>query len=473
MRSCDILIKNARVLMPDMSVAENQTIVIKDSRIEAIFGRTGMENRDGRREVCENESGRFETGRLREPERCFEYMGDTVINDPHLLWMPGLTDAHLHTSQQFLKGSLLDEKPVIWKRINVPFEASLTEETMALSAKMAGVEMIKNGTTSFVDAGGPHIEAAAEEYLQMGLRGALTWQTTDGARVPDGLRVETADAVPRLEKFHREYDGKGGLLKAYYSVTSLMACTEELFRSVFSAAKERHITAECHMNEYASEVLDFIERYGERPFEYLEHVGILPDEFVAAHCIMLSESEIEIMKSHRIHAVHCPFSNCGKGVPQTPRLLAAKIPVAFGSDGAGHGGLDLFRELRAFRCVMNVTHGLSTGNPQIMPAKTLLSMAAAGGASALMQEDLGAVKEGNLADLIAVNLDQPHLMATGSIVNTLVESAAGADVKHSIVHGRMVMKDRELLTIDEEKVMDEARKMMKGHRFFVRDGAYL
>lgn len=470
MKTCDILIKHARVLMPDMRIAENQTIVIRDSRIEKIFG-GDVSNGGGSDRVCNG--GAAGDGEAAQSELDTEYVCDTVIDDPHLLWMPGLTDAHLHTSQQFLKGSLLDEKPVIWKRINVPFEASLTEETMALSARLAGAEMIKNGTTSFVDAGGPHIEAAAEEYLKMGMRGALTWQTTDGAKVPDGLRVETGDAVPRLEKFHREYNGKGGLLKAYYSVTSLMACTEELFRSVFGAAKECHITAECHMNEYGSEVLDFIERYKERPFEYLERIGVLPEEFVAAHCIILSESEIEIMKNHRIHAVHCPFSNCGKGVPQTPRLLAAGIPVAFGSDGAGHGGLDLFREMRAFRCVMNATWGISTGNPQIMPAKTLLSMAVNGGASALTQEDLGAVKEDYLADLIAVNLEQPHMAATGNLVNTLVESASGADVKHSIIHGKLVMKNRELLTIDEEKVMDEARKMMKFHKFFEREGAYL
>ena len=90
--------------------------------------------------------------------------------------------------------------------------------------------------------------------------GALTWQTTDGVKVPDTLRVETKDAVPRLERFHREYDGKGGLISVYYSITSLMACTEELFRTVFLSAKERQIPAECHMNEYASEVLDFMER---------------------------------------------------------------------------------------------------------------------------------------------------------------------------------------------------------------------
>lgn len=306
----------------------------------------------------------------------------------------------------------------------------------------------------------------------MGMRGALTWQTTDGANVPDGLRIDTREALPRLEKFHREYHGKDGLLKVYYSVTSLMACTEDLFYTIFLAAKEQNVTAECHMNEYASEVLDFIERYGERPFLYLDRIGALSPQFVAAHCIMLSESEIQIVQDRGIKVVHCPFSNCGKGVPQTPRLLAAGIPVAFGSDGAGHGGLDLFREMRAFRCIMNVAWGITTGNPEIMPARTLLAMALEGGAQALMNSSLGSVRRGNLADLIAIDLDQPHLTPTGSIVNTLIESASGADVKHSIINGKLVMKDRKLLTIDEEKVVSEANQAMKSHALFTKAGAY-
>lgn len=441
---CDILIKGARVLTPDMEVAEGRWIAVADGRILAM----GEGDPAG-------------------------YQAPTVIDDARLLWMPGLTDAHLHTSQQFLKGSLLDERPVIWKRINVPFEASLTERTMALSARLAAAEMIRCGTTSFVDAGGPHVEAAAREYLAAGMRGALTWQTTDGAGVPPTLRVETADAVPRLERLHKDLDGAGGgLVKTYFSVTSLMACTEELFSGVFGAARDLGIPAECHMNEYASEVMDFIAAYHERPFEYLERRGLVPERFVAAHCIMLSDAEVDVIRDRGVRVVHCPFSNCGKGVPQTPRLLDAGVAVALGSDGAGHGGLDLFREMRAFRCVMNATVGLATANPQVMPARTLLSMATRGGAAALFEDELGEVRPGALADLIAIDLDQPHLMATGSLVNSLVESASGADVRHAVIGGRLVMRDRELLTIDEERLFFEVREQMAGNALLARAGAY-
>lgn len=117
---------------------------------------------------------------------------------------------------------------------------------------------------------------------------------------------------------------------------------------------------------------------------------------------------------------------------------------------------------------MNVTYGLDTANPQIMPAKTLLTMAAENGAKALMQDDLGKVEVGCKADLIGIDLDQPHMMATGNLVNTLVESAAGQDVKHSVIGGKLVMKNRELLTIDEEKLMYEIEKIMGDHNFFAK-----
>lgn len=429
MSQCDLLIKNGKILTADGTIETGKSIAIKDSII------------------------------LDVTEHPDTYTAKTEIDDPELLWIPGLTDGHLHTSQQLLKGRLLDEKPVIWKRINVPFEGELTEETIAFSARLAAAEMLRSGTTSFVDAGCPHAEAAAEEYLKIGLRGALTWQTTDGAVMPESLFVRTPQALKRLDSLYRNYNNKGELLKVYYSITSLMACSTDLFQSVFLEAKEKGIPAECHMNEYSSEVYNFIEKYQLRPFEYLDKIGVLTNKFVAAHCILLSENEIQIIKDRGVRVVHCPFSNCGKGIPNTPHLLHSQIPVGFGTDGAAHGGLDLFREMRAFRCIMNAHHGVGTCDPQIMPAKTLLFMAAQNGAKVMMEEKLGCIQNGYLADIIAINLDQPHLYPTGNLVNTLVESVSGADVKHAIVHGKLLMKNRELLTIDEEKLRYQAHSL--------------
>lgn len=422
---CDLLLTGARYLAPDMTIVSGRAIAVKDGRVLDIVDQ----------DAC-------------------PYQGDTVLSGSHLLWMPGLVDGHLHTSQQLLRGRLLDEKPVIWKRVNVPFESRLDQESSRLSAQLAAMEMISCGTTGFVDAGGKYPEIYAEVYQAAGLRGRLSVMTNDNPLCPESLRAPSVPAA--VERLRAMKNSLSGLLGPIYSVTTPTAVSEELLRAVFQAAAEDGVPVETHMNEYASEVTDFIERYGERPFVWLEREGLLKAPMTAPHCIFLSQEEIEIMALRQVRTVHCPFSNCGKGVPPTPQLLAAGVPVGLGTDGSAHGGLDLFREMRLFRGVMNVTRGVAAADSRVMPAGTLLKMAAQGGGAALMEPGLGVIEKGAPADLIAVDTDAPHLWPTQNLVHTLVESASGADVRHSIVNGKLLMRDRELLTLDRERVRREA-----------------
>lgn len=427
---CDLLLTNARYLSPDMTVVSGKAIAIRDGRILDIPDQA----------------------------QC-PYRGNTVLDGGSLLWMPGLVDGHLHTSQQLLRGRLLDEKPVIWKRVNVPFESRLDEESSRLSALLAAMEMISCGTTGFVDAGGKYPEIYAQVYAAAGLRGRLSVMTNDNPLCPESLRAPSASAA--VERLRAMRESLGGLLKPIYSVTTPTAVSEEALRAVFQAAAEDGVPVETHMNEYASEVTDFIERYGERPFLWLEREGLLSAPMTAPHCIFLSQEEIAVLARRQVRVVHCPFSNCGKGVPPTPQLLAAGVPVGLGTDGSAHGGLDLFREMRLFRGVMNVTRGVGTADSSVMPAGTLLAMAAQGGAAALMEPGLGVLQKGAPADLIAINTDAPHLWPTQNLVHTLVESASGADVRHSIVNGKLLMRDRELLTIDADRVRREAERLFE------------
>lgn len=427
---CDLLLTNARYLSPDMTVVSGKAIAVKDGRVLDI--------------VDQDTSA---------------YQAETVLSGSHLLWMPGLVDGHLHTSQQLLRGRLLDEKPVIWKRVNVPFESRLDEESSRLSACLAAMEMISCGTTGFVDAGGKYPEIYAEVYQEAGLRGRLSVMTNDNPFCPESLRAPSVPAA--VERLRAMKGALSGLLKPIYSVTTPTAVSEELLRAVLEAAAADGVPVETHMNEYASEVTDFVERYGKRPFVWLEEEGLLQAPMTAPHCIFLSQEEIEIMARRRVRVAHCPFSNCGKGVPPTPQLLAAGVPVGLGTDGSAHGGLDLFREMRLFRGVMNVTRGVGTADSSIMPAETLLAMAARGGGAALMEPGLGVIEKGAPADLIALDTGAPHLWPTQNLVHTLVESASGADVRHSIVNGRLLMRDRELLTIDRERVRREAERLFE------------
>lgn len=427
---CDLLLTNTRYLAPDMTIVSGKSIALKDGRIWDIVDQ----------DAC-------------------PYQGDTVLSGPDLLWMPGLVDGHLHTSQQLLRGRLLDEKPVIWKRVNVPFESRLDQESSRLSALLAAMEMISCGTTGFVDAGGKYPEVYAEVYQAAGLRGRLSVMTNDNPFCPESLRAPSVPAA--VERLRAMKGALTGLLKPIYSVTTPTAVSEELLRAVFQAAEEDGVPVETHMNEYASEVTDFIERYGKRPFVWLEDEGLLNAPMTAPHCIFLSQEEIEIMARRRVRVAHCPFSNCGKGVPPAPQLLHAGVPVGLGTDGSAHGGLDLFREMRLFRGVLNVTQGVGTADSSVMPAETLLAMATQGGAEALMEPDLGVLRKGALADLIALDTGVPHLWPTQNLVHSLVESASGADVRHSIVNGKLLMRDRELLTIDAGQVRREAERLFE------------
>lgn len=427
---CELLLTNARYLSPDMTVVSGKAIAVKGGRVLDIVDQ----------DAC-------------------AYQAETVLSGSHLLWIPGLIDGHLHTSQQLLRGRLLDEKPVIWKRVNVPFESRLDEESSRLSAQLAAMEMISCGTTGFVDAGGKYPEIYAEVYQEAGLRGRLSVMTNDNPFCPESLRAPSVPAA--VERLRAMKGALSGLLKPIYSVTTPTAVSEELLRAVLEAAAEDGVPVETHMNEYASEVTDFIERCGKRPFVWLEEEGLLKAPMTAPHCIFLSQEEIEIMARRQVRVAHCPFSNCGKGVPPTPRLLAAGVPVGLGTDGSAHGGLDLFREMRLFRGVMNVTRGVEAADSSVMPAETLLTMAARGGAAALMEPGLGVIEKGAPADLIAVDTDAPHLWPTQNLVHTLVESASGADVRHSIVNGKLLMRDRELLTIDRERVRREAERLFE------------
>lgn len=424
---CDLMITDAAVLLPDGTVQSGQTIEVKDGKIYSI-----------------------------RPFRDSDMTGsaENHISGKGKLVMPGLVDCHMHTGQQLLKGKVLDELPMIWTRIMLPFESTLTEEKMELSASLAALEMIKSGTTAFVDAGSYHMEAAAEVYVRSGLRGLLSASTMDEKGLPASIAQNADEAVAQTDRLYDRYHGKGNL-KVAYSLRSLISCSEELIRKTAERAKERGAKLQAHMNEYAGEVNFSLTNRRMRPFEYLDSLGVLNGDFLAAHCLLLSEREKEILAERDAKVCHCPFSNCGKGAPDTPSLREKGICVGLGTDGAAHGGLSLWNEMKIFRSVMNVEYGSRLNEPAVMPAKDILKMATENGYR-FMGEDGGRIEIGKKADLITVNMMQPHLFPTGNPVNTLLECVTAADVCDSIVNGKVLMRNRKVLTLDEEKILAEA-----------------
>lgn len=431
MQSCDLLIKDTSALVHSGQVEEHVDIAVKDGKILEVGAGLG--------------------------ER---YQAAEAIDGKKKLFMPGLIDSHMHTGQQLLKGRVLDAKPIIWTRIMLPFESTMTPERMRLSAQVAALEMIKSGTTGFIDAGSYYMEEAAKVYIESGLRGALSFSTMDEAGLPGSIAMDGAEAVRHTDELYSAFNGKGNL-KIYYSLRALNSCSTGLVMLAHEHAAERGAMVQAHMNEYQGEVDGIIRREGVRPYEYLENLGVLNSRFLGAHSLILSDHERELLKERGVKVCHCPFSNCGKAVPDTPMLLDAGIPVGLGTDGAAHGGLSLWNEMKIFRSVMNICKGVPQKNPSIMPAATILKMILEGGSQALDEgESLGRLEAGKKADMISINMNQPHLIPTGNKVNTLLECVNAGDVADMVVDGRVIMRDRAVLTLDEERILYEAAKYM-------------
>ena len=428
---CDLLITDASLLLPDMTIGDNLSLVIDKGIIIAV---------------------------LPAAEAKSLYLPKQEINGAGKIWLPGLVDAHMHTGQQLLKGKILDELPMIWTRIMLPFESTLTPEKMQLSAELAALEMVEAGTTGFIDAGSYYMHEAAKVYLKSGLRGALSHSTMDKGDFPASIKQTTVQALSSTDSLYNEFH-KQGNLRVFYSLRALMNCSDELICSAAQRAQERDTFLQAHMNEYAGEVNYTLQNFQLRPFAYLAKLGALSKHFIAAHCLMLNAEERKLLTQHQVKVVHCPFSNCGKGVPDTPSLLADDVFVALGTDGAAHGGLSLWNEMKIFRSVMNAVWGTKLADPAIMPAKTILKLASS--ANRLLTDNTKeGLQSGTPADIIAVDWQKAHLFASQNRVNTLVECVNAGDVTDSIVAGKILMHNHEFKTLDKEQIIWKAKRFL-------------
>ncbi|KNF07564.1 cytosine deaminase [Gottschalkia purinilytica] len=434
----DMIIRNCSILTEDYKIAENKSIVINDSRILDIDDIEIIDEK---------------------------YKAEEILEGKKKLFMPGMVDAHTHTCQQLLRGRIMDEYPMIWKRIMVPYESSLNEKDISISAQLSCLEMIKSGTTSFIDAGGTYMHKVGEAVIESGLRAAITCSTMNkDDSIPKNMISTEKEAMERNANLYKNFHGKGnGRLEVWFSLRTLISCSPSLIMKAFENAYEFNTGIHVHMNEYPNEINYCLENYQKRPIEYLESLGILGPNFLSAHSILLSENEIDILRKYDVKVVHCPISNLGKGVPKTSRLLQSGVSISLGTDGTAHAGLSLFNEIKVFRSAMHINLGVPICDPVVMPARKLLEMATLGGAKAMLHGDsLGTLQIGKKADLISIDLDQPHIMPTHNMVNTLVEVVNSNDVKDMIVNGKLIMKNREVLTLDEERIMHMSKSALKG-----------
>ena len=422
----DILIRNAEVLTLEavQPVLHDCDIAIKNDRIIAVGRNLGhldvKQQLDGKGKVV----------------------------------MPGLVDAHTHVFQIFLRGALsskeLNVHP-LWLKVLMPFEAEMNAEEAQVSAELACLNMIRKGITAFADAGGPFPEILSSVTDKAGLRARITHSTMDNG--PENYRRGIEYNKNLIVKL------KNDRVRGWYSIRQIMVSTDKLIEETMDYAEKENVGVHIHLNEEIAEVDHALSRWGKRPFEYLHHRKFLSSRVLAAHCAFLSDHETRLIADNATNVVHCPMINMAyMTFVKIPRLLELGVNVALGSDGGSYRGLDLFTEMN----IAIASHTGYFGTPYydfgILSAATTLKMATTNGYKAIMQSDGGIVKEGLKADLVMIDLNQAHLTPMHDLTG-LPLFATGNDVTDMIVDGKLIMKDRCVLTMDEQQILARARAL--------------
>jgi cytosine/adenosine deaminase-related metal-dependent hydrolase len=431
-----ILIKNGTLV----TVNKNDAVVQGDLLI-----------RDGRIvSVTEHES---ETG------------ADTVIDATGCAVLPGFVQTHIHLCQTLFRGFADDLSLIDWLKQRVwPMEAAHNAASLRASARLGLAELIKGGTTSALTMETVnYTEEVFKAVEESGFRATVGKCMMDkGSEVPGPLREKTEEslkeALALIEKWQGASDGR---IRCCFAPRFALSCTEELLKQVAQLAVECGVIIHTHASENRQEI-EMVEREtGKRNIIYLDSVGLTGSHVVLAHCVHVEEEEMAILEKSRTNVAHCPSSNLklGSGIARVKEMLDRNISVSLGADGAPcNNRLDMFTEMRSAALLQKVTHDTTA-----LPARRALRLATIDGAAALgLDAETGSLEIGKRADVTILDLN--NLWVTPKqpdVVSSIVYAAQATDVRTTIIDGVVVMRDRKLLTVDEEEVINEANHESK------------
>lgn len=402
----------------------------------------------------ERETGRFTyVGPLRDAGR-----GDGIDATGQVA-MPGLVNAHTHTPMVLMRG-YSDAYPLQrWLQAVWKIEEQLTVDDMYWATQLALAEMLRSGTTAFNDMYF-YDDLLVEGVVDSGLRATLSLgllASVDLFRsaVPAGAPVELERATSLMRRWHGAANGRMRMMLAPHAPYT---CPPDYLMEIVERAHELGAGIHIHLSETRREVRESLEQHGMTPIALAERSGIFSAHTVAAHCVHATKDDIDILAERGTTWVaHNPGSNLklGSGIAPVAKMLAAGVQLALGTDGAAsNNNLDMFEEVY----LAATLHKGVDENAELVAPATALEMGSVCGARALGHEGVGPLMKGNAADFILLSLDAPHLVPVNSITSQLVYAARGADVLSLFVDGVCLMRDRVLMTIDEERAKREVRR---------------
>ena len=382
----------------------------------------------------------------------------TEIDATDCAVIPGFVQTHIHLCQTIFRGAADDLALIDWLKQRVwPMEAAHTPASIDASARLGIAELIKGGTTCALTM--ETVNHTAEVFKvveESGFRATVGKCMMDkGDEVPAALHERTTNSIEEslalLEEWHGKADGR---IRYCFAPRFAISCTRELLEQVAGLARTRGVMVHTHASENRTECELVEQESGLRNIIYLDSLGLTGRHVALAHCVHLSSGEIETLKTSGTNVVHCPSSNLklGSGIAPIAKLLEEGISVSLGADGAAcNNRLDMFTEMRTAALLQKALHG-----PEALPARRVLRMATLDGARAMgLDSEIGSLEVGKRADISVVRLDRLHATPINDVVSTLVYSAEAGDVDTVIIDGQLVMREGELLTMNEK----ETRRM--------------
>ena len=372
--------------------------------------------------------------------------------------MPGLIDAHYHTGQQLLRGKLAAihrrhaSKAPHWKNYYVPFESGLTPEDVYCSGIAGYTSMISVGTTCFLEAGGPHPDEMARAAVDVGIRGCVALNTMDrDDSLPANYRMTTQQALRENEALVRRWKDHPRV-NAWLSLRQIVVNTEALRVGMKDLSRALNVPIHTHLSEGTYEVDYTMDEYGKRPPGYMDSIGSMNELLHCAHSVLLTNDELDLYAARKVTACHCSFGNYGVGPQRMYEMVRRGIACGLGTDGpGGRCTLDLFEVAHFAVLGQMIEYGTLFHGGGPIGYEGMLKLACRDGArAARMENKIGSLEVGKLADIVLVSKTDFDQYPVVDPLITLSQNCNGRDVRTVLVDGRLVMRDRQFVTLDLE-----------------------
>jgi 5-methylthioadenosine/S-adenosylhomocysteine deaminase len=411
------------------------------------------------RDVLKNSSILASDGAIKEIGRSISGAADLEVDGRGKIAIPGLINAHTHLSMTLFRGFADDMQLQDWLEKKIwPLEAKLTDQACYLGALLGAAEMIMSGTTSFVDMYF-HMEHVAKATAESGLRGFLSYGLID--------LFDSAKAKAEQENTRKFFEHVQGLnnprIKFVVGPHAPYTCSSDMLLWAKEFAEKNHVILHVHIAETRREQADSQKQHGMRVVEYLDKIGALSPNLLAAHCSWLTKSEVGLLAKAGAKVAHCPVSNmklASGGVAPLPEMFESNVPVALGTDGAASNNtVDMFETMK----VCALLHKAHRWDPTVLNAQKTLDLATIDGARALgVQDQIGSLEVGKRADIVLLDAKAPNLVpmhGKDTVISDLVYSASAANVHTTIVDGQVLMENRIIKTFHQKEAIEAAQQM--------------